>query len=63
MGAGKLEQIGANAFFLIDTSNYQTTLTPYDDKEANLTILFQWEKLRETEELQRSPKIEETPIS
>lgn len=63
MGASKFERIGGSAFFLVDTSNYQTTLTPYDDKMANLTILYQWEKPRSTENLKRPPKTRELPVS
>jgi len=63
MGTGKFDRIGQNAFFLLDTTNYQTMLTPYDDKVANLTILYQWEKPRTSEELKRPPKLKEIPIS
>lgn len=64
MGAGKFARIGGSAFFLIDTSNYQTTLTPYDDKVANLTILYQWEKARVAEGPKQEKKtkiLEEIP--
>lgn len=65
MGAGKFERIGGSAFFLVDTSNYQTTLTPYDDKMANLTILYQWEKPRTIEDPKRPIKVKsgELPVS
>jgi|WetSurMetagenome_2_1015567.scaffolds.fasta_scaffold01177_9 hypothetical protein len=65
MGAGKFERIGGSAFFLVDTSNYQTTLTPYDEKVANLTILYQWERPRvvETSKRTRKAKPEEIPAT
>jgi hypothetical protein len=62
MKTGKFEQLGPNAFFLIDTTNYQTTLTPYDEKMANLTILYQWEKPRSTQELKQPPKKKEANL-
>jgi hypothetical protein len=59
MADGKFERIGGSAFFLVDTSNYQTTLSQYDEKMANLTILYQWEKPRVIENPKHPPKTKE----
>jgi len=61
MGA-VFERVGEDAIFFIDISNFQTLLMPYDDKMANLTILYQWEKSREPKEPTHPPRQNEIPI-
>jgi hypothetical protein len=60
MEKARFEKIQEGAYFLVDPSNFQVSVSPYDPLVANQTILFGWDetKLEDSE----PPPVEVTEI-
>jgi hypothetical protein len=46
MPKAKFEKIQEGAYFLVDPSNFQVSVSTYDPLVANQTILFGWDESR-----------------
>lgn len=55
MGKPKFEQIQEGAYFVVDLSGFQSTITSYDPLLANQTLVSLWNK----EELDNNQKAKE----